>query len=340
MALLFTDGFDVYSAVANMLARNWTQGPAAMETTIVRTGSTGRSIRCTTSLFPRIALGANYGTIYIGVACHIAATSTVNCTIISFLDSGTQQATLGFNGTTGQFFVARGAASGTILNTGTTVFATGAFHFIEVKAQINSSIGANGFLVYVNGALEITVTTAADTNSTANNYCNAIQLGGTTAAPNQYFDDMYISDSGLYLTNPRIVTLYPNGNGNSSDFTGSDGNSTDNYALVNSTLYQTTTYTQSSTVNHRDLYTIGNLPYTPDTIHAVTVCSLLARDASGARSAKTTLRQNSVNYDGTAIVLSETATYYSTVYTTDPNTTAAWTLSGVNAIEAGVKVES
>lgn len=339
MGVIITDGFDVYSAIGNMAARGYTSQPTAIETTIVRTGSSGRSIRIVGASIARFPLPSNMEYVYIGFAWRKASDTQVANAVVSFWDSATQQCTIGFNASTNRFYVARGSASGTILNTGANSFAQDAWHYVEVKAQINSSTAASGFLVYVNGVLEITVTTASDTNSSANNYANGIGFGGASSQ-SMYYDDMYVSDSALLLTNPRIVTLYPNGNGNESDFVGSDSNSTDNYALVNSTLYQTTTYTQSSVVNDNDLYTMGNLPYTPDQIHAVNVLGLYARDASGARQARTLLRSGGANYEGSAIALSETATYYNTVYLQDPATAAAWGLSGVNGMETGITVEA
>lgn len=338
MSLIFRDGFDIYSAVANMSARGYTSLPTAIETSIVR-NSLGRAIRTIGATIARFPLGANYEYIYVGVAVQVATTTTTQNQIISFWDSGTQQCTVGFNGTTNQFYVARGSATGTILNTGSNTFSQNAWHYVEVKAQINSSTAASGFLVYVNGVLEITVTTASDTNSNANNYCNNIGIGGAGSA-SLYFDDLYVRDDSVYLTTPRIVTLYPDGNGNQNQWVGSDGNSTDNYLLVNSTLYQTTTYVESDVVNDNDLYTVGNLPFTPDVIHCVTVSSLMTKDNSGARQARLLVRSGSTNYEGAAIALSETATYYSFDNETDPNTSAAWTPANVNAMEIGVTVEA
>lgn len=339
MSLIFTDGFDIYDTAARLSTRGYTSTPSAIETTIVRTGSTGQAIRCIGNVQARRPLGSNMATVYTGVAWRTDTTTSTGIGVIGFFDGSTVQCTVGFNASTNRFFVARGSAGGTVLNTSTNTFSQNAWHFVECRAHVNASVGANQFLVYVNGVLEITVTTASDATSTANNYADVIQLGGASAN-NQYFDDWYISDSGLYLTNPRIVTVRPNGNGNESDFVGSDANSTDNYLLVDSTLYQVAEYTQSAVVDENDLYTMGNLPYTPDQIHAVTVCGLYARDASGARQARTLIRSGGANYEGSAIVLSETATYYSTIYETDPATAAAWGLAGVNDMETGITVEA
>ena len=71
--------------------------------------------------------------------------------------------------------------------------------------------------------------------------------GATTA--NYDYDDLYICDGTTvpgepvndFLGDVRVDTLYPNGNGNSSQWVGQDANSTDNYLNVDDTLLPTTT---------------------------------------------------------------------------------------------------
>lgn len=102
-----------------------------------------------------------------------------------------------------------------------------------------------------------------------------------------------------------------------------DGDTTHIYHATNS--YSTDTYAtadsgvSSGTINYVRAYMCV---YGADTTHA-----------------KTTLRTNSTDYLGVEKVLSTSYLTYYTEYTTNPNTSNAWTWAEIDAMEIGVSLD-
>lgn len=97
-------------------------------------------------------------------------------------------------------------------------------------------------------------------------------------------------------------------------------------------------YTSSSTLNALDLFDFANLASTPVSIAAVAVRAFARKSDSGTRGLSTVLKSGATTDVGTNLSLS--TSYQGTVktYETDPNTSAAWTMSGVSAAQAGYKL--
>ena len=80
-----------------------------------------------------------------------------------------------------------------------------------------------------------------------------------------YFDDLYIDNlsgesAAAVVPDYRFVPVIPNGNGNSSQWTGSDADSTDNYLLVDETPPDDdTTYVETDVGSDEDDYTMSDI---------------------------------------------------------------------------------
>ena len=340
MALVYDTGFEEFSNQADLLKDGWASisGGVTISTATFRPGGhSARAYQNATSNAVSYTLPSNSTTWYLEFAA--LTTSGANMAVMQMRDGSSQQNSIVFNVATGKVQLRRGDHNGTVLAESTNVFSLGGNWFdLAVKAVTSNSTGA-AYLVYVNGNLEISYASGNDTANTANSYANAVGFGSASGG-NVFIDDLVISDSALLLTRPHVVYLLPDGNGNESDFVGSDGNSTNNYDLVNDTLIQSTNYTQSGTVNDNDLYTLANLGYTPDVIHAVTVSNYLWKNGAGARQLRNLIRTGGVDYESAIINPSATPIIYNTNYELNPGTAAAWTPTEVNALEIGVNVES
>lgn len=96
----------------------------------------------------------------------------------------------------------------------------------------------------------------------------------------------------------------------------------------------------SSTVGAEDRYNFGSLSSTPANIAGVKVSALLRKTDVGARTVTMQLKSGSTEVTGSSQSPTTSYIYYSAYQDTDPNTSAAWTASGVNAVTAGTKVAS
>ena len=216
-----------------------------------------------------------------------------------------------------------------------------AWHWIEAEVFYSDTVGT--IKCWVDRVLVIN---ASGLNTPAIPSSVSVQIGGqlSSDAAEVWYDDVIVyDDTGSYnntapLGDTQVLALFPDGNGNSSALTGSDGNSTDNYLLVDEFDPDTATYVGSATEGHKDTYTLDDLPSTIGDVLAITVERYSAKTDSGAKFGRGVLRTNSTDYPQTSVALSTTYGYETDIVEENPNSTAAWTGTQVNALEAGFEV--
>lgn len=332
--LRFCDSFDHY-ATADILNK-WT----AFETT-----STGQSIgsgngrrsgnawTCTTNLRGLLkAVSGSPTTLIVGGAVYLPSLpSTV--AVLGLWEGATIHVQVRVKAD-GALEVTRNT---TVLGTSSAgVVSAATYFFLELKATIHDTTGA--YEVRVNGA-NVLSGTGADTRNGGTGVITQVNVNSAVA--NMRLDDFYICDtSGSanndFLGDVRVDAYLPNGNGNSSQFTGSDADSTDNYLLVDDSAPDgDSTYVQSSTSGHKDTYTFADMTHTPSTIHGVQINMTAKKDDAGSRSIASVTRSGGSDTDGTTQALSTSYIDYLQIVEQDPNTSAAWTKTNFNSAEFG-----
>lgn len=231
--------------------------------------------------------------------------------------------------------------STTNASTLTTIYATTAtniinvntWHYIELEFTIANSGGVLN--LYVDGALVSSGTYDTLITSTT---VSSLYLGPTNSVNIGVYliDDLYITDTPSRLGEQKVETLYPSADSAQKQWTASTGS--DNYAMVDETLMSSTDYIVSSTVGDFDLYDFGNLSSTANTISAITVSTLAEKDNVGTRAIALPVKSGATTTDGANNYLSGSYILASRILETDPNTSTVWTVSGVNSLQAGVKV--
>lgn len=342
MSLLFCDSFDHY-ATADIPSK-WTT--YASGNTTIDSGSGRRStnsMRCSAGQGATKSGFNNPATIIFGAAVRVTNPASGNSMLVAFLDGGTTHVSVGYN-TAGNILVYRGTTtSGTLLGTSVNAISSATVFYLEVKVTISDTVGV--VEVRVNGSNSGWHNiTGADTRNGATAQINGVQILGGASTP-CFWDDLYICDTAGsapnndFLGDVRVDTYLPNGNGNSSQLTGSDGNSTDNYLLVDEASQDgDTSYVQSATASQKDTYAFSNMSHTPATIHGVQINMFAKKDDAGARSICSVIRSGGSDTDGTTQALSTSYVDYREIAETDPDTAAAWDKAGFDAAEFGVKV--
>lgn len=237
----------------------------------------------------------------------------------------------------------------TILGTTTFALSPSTWYYIELKWNVNNSIASGDVVLYVNGDAKLTLAAATDTQGTANAYATGYGFSGNvptiTSAGSAPFliDDIYVdqAEATSIIGECRVITIRPSGDGNYSQFTGSDGNSTNNSLLVDEsgTPNSDTDYVETSVVNNIDTYAYGDLPASVNTIYEVQLNTFAKKTDTDTRALSPVFRISSTDYVGSAYP-NLTSTYVCQManYSTSPATAAAWTLSEINGLEAGFKL--
>jgi hypothetical protein len=257
---------------------------------------------------------------------------------------------IGWVANTDAGLLAMGTKTGTstypLLGTSSSGLSINTWHYLEVKFTVSASTAENDLVIMVDDQEVLNIASGQDTNF-GSVYINEVNFSSLHNSVETYYDDMYVLDSGGSINNDflgdsQVGIIYPDGNGNYSQFVGSDGNSTDNYLLVDEAQHDSdATYVEQSGIGNRDSYTFQDLEGVIETIHGLSVCTASTKDV-GQRTGKVFCRQLGVDYDGGEFGPASSGSYTVSehIFETDPSTSSAWTETGVNAAEFGIKVHS
>jgi hypothetical protein len=255
----------------------------------------------------------------------------------------------GDNGATGHIHIGTGDTAGTIevsrgfYTSRTVLFTTpvpvNTWNYYELRVKVHDTTGYAD--LKINGATVGTFSGDTKNGGTSTNIDNIILFGsGNNTSINVYWDDFYVIDEtgsapyNTYLGDVRVQTLTPSAAGNSTQFTPSSGA---NYTTVDELPYSTTDYVQAGTPGNTDLYTLSDATNS-NVIYGVQNNVIAKKTDAGTISVRPVIRSGGTNYNGASKFLGTDDTVVSDTRELDPNTSAAWTQSNVNALEAGFEV--
>ena len=352
MALLYMDGFDTGD-----YAQRWLLAVQSAANQPVISLATGRfgygqvvTIRSSHASFTG-GLVRNFNvsgsTVRVGVAINMSATPSNNFPLISFPAFGGSLANVYLQATTtGSLVLVKQSSNydmwqfttaATYLVTATEGLIANQWAYLEIEYTPGSN--PNGrFIVRKNGLVIMDYTGDTRSSTSITKPEMVMIAGGYSGGPTVSFDDFYIADTSgtqnnAFLGDIEVRALAPNGNGTYSQFAGSDGNSVDNYAIINNTTY--TDYVESSTVGQKDSYQLADLSGV--NVKAVQSVVRGAQASGGMAAVRPFLRIGTTDYPGTTQYLGQ-QTISTNIFETNPATSAAWTQTDVNGTELGIEV--
>lgn len=176
--------------------------------------------------------------------------------------------------------------------TGTSTLSTATWYRIETEIDVTAAAGSHVVKSRVASPSQETADTYTEFASATNRSLSAgvmsMSIGANLASEANatgewYFDDHAINDNttsnqNSYPDEGEVIVRRPNGNGDNSQWTGSDGNSTDNYLLVDEvTPNDATDYVESKTSGQIDDYTVEDMPASMDSNDVINVVHVEAR---------------------------------------------------------------
>ena len=274
----------------------------------------------------------------VGFAYRTSAIGANNIKLLRIQDAGTDHIYLQQKATTGELEVYNG--DGTLLASSGYTISPYVWYYIEFKVTINNTTGS--FELKVLGVSQASGTNV-DTQNTANATADRIQFEyhGTGSSINFWWDDIYICDGAGALNNDflgdcRVDALTPTADTAQADFTPQGGGA--NYVEVDEIVPDDdTTYVYSSTVGHRDLYTMADMPVS-GAVFGLQLAWRARKADAGSRSARRVLKSGVTTDLGTSQPLSDTYQTFLEIIETDPNTGSQWSEAGVNAAEIGFEI--
>jgi hypothetical protein len=342
--LIDYESFDNVGSLTNLGMKGWTWGGASPQLgAFGRFGTDGVRSADNSVTFEKSYPGLNAATLIMGLAWQPTIYSSTT-TVMAFYDStaADYQMTLTWDGSGPpfNFKLHRGTRTGTVVGTGTFPLLTNVYYYVEMKVTFADSGGTAE--VRVNGITDITYT--GDTKNTANAYGNYIVFGEQVGVTRAWCDDYYLCDGtgsapfNTFLGDVRVSSLLPSGNGNSSQWIGSDGNSTDNYALIDEPgAASSTDYVQAANVGDKDTYAMANLPSGAGTVYAVKPVIVATKTDAGSRSIASVVRSGTSEVDSANKALTASYQWLTDIRLDKPGGTG-WTVADVNGMEVGQKV--
>jgi hypothetical protein len=295
-------------------------------------------------------LGANYSHVFVGMGIRCNAVGSFTGVILGLWDTtATAQVGLRIN-SDGSISVYRGASSAdTLIGTSAAgAFALGStaadYHMVEL--EVIFATGATGEVrVRVAGAQVLEVLTVQTANS-ANAYCNHIGLNTkTTGSANYAYDDLYLNDDSgsaphntFYGEAFVVERSIPNGDGDSSQWLGSDGNSVNNFQLVDDGGNDDTDYVASGTVSQEDTYAGSDLTNGTGTIIGVESNIVARKDDVATREIAAVLRPASTSYPQTTRAMAGTYALFWERVDINPETSLPWSIASINSNKIGQRV--
>lgn len=239
-----------------------------------------------------------------------------------------------------------GNGGDTLIDSVSPVLQLNVWHYVEVKVKLGD--GTSGTAeIRVDGATVASATGLDTKNGGTETTFSSVRMLFSVFGDN--IDDLVILnevDSGIsgrpnndFLGDVFVEALRPSGNGNSSQFVGSDADSTDNYLLVDEvTPDDDTTYVESGTDNNKDTYAYENTSGTGGVVGVVCFTRAKRTDADGRDLAVVSRLSTATptEEDSADLHLASTYAWHRAVFEADPEG-LVWTRAKVDSAEFGVK---
>jgi hypothetical protein len=362
MALVYSCGFDQFAdeaGLSDLFANVPSTGNVDLLTTSGAFGD--QCLSCLTDVDPEGATGVQTNIFPVATTQRGSASNPFHCafwikaasaltgsrhfmTIGSSIDGG--QLRLFWDNTAGVITVNMyDSASAAAAGATTTDIDDQAWHHIEIALTVVDTTGS--LEVWVDGTKEVNLT-STDTYEagTFANDLDYLAFSGHRSGVDILYDDIICWDeegTGLVTTGQlglhRIEVIHPTSEGNSSDFTPQSG--TDNSAMVDETSAADgdTTYVESSTINHQELYGMGDSTFTnPESIIGVAIHTRAQYQAAGTPILTGRCRNGTTeaNAEGPTNTLTAAYADHLGFFDTDPDTASAWAdVADINAAEFG-----
>jgi hypothetical protein len=351
MALLWCDGFDHYgTSTTKMLDGVWAEVGASVSLSSVnpRTGSLHiRQSGGTPTTKLRRVFGGAKTTVGIGAAFYFASLPSGNdgTNLFQFCDTANiEQLTIGLQSTGTVAAWRRRPSGGTLLGTSASpVVVASAYQHIEAVVFFSDTVGT--VEVRVNGVTVLSLS-GIDTVYTANVEASQAYIGGNIPGealnhPTMDLDDVFCYDNtssynNTFIGDRRVLTLFPNANTATADWT-AVGAATGYECIDEASPNDDTDYITAATTGLVSQFGLQNLPGGISVVNAVVMVERARKTEAGTANTKVSIVSGASTTAGADKPLTEVYTYRQDVFQTDPSSAAPFTPSQVDSLNFKVE---
>ena len=228
---------------------------------------------------------------------------------------------------------------GTTLLASYGAYAGSSYYCVEGHVKIHDTTGI--VKINVDGALVIDLTGIDTRNGGTVGQVDNIAFG-VSGIGQAYHDDFALNDTAgtvnnSWIGNGRCALMIPNAAGDQTDFTPLSGNNFDNVKQVPHD--SDTTYNQSETVDHYDLYNLTTVTLlSGEEVNAIAATAVANLGAAGDGNIKVGIKTASEDWGDAVAMGSDAYRFYQKVYEVDPADSSAFNQAKLDALQVGVKV--
>jgi len=345
MALLWIEGFESFGVTNGNapvgLKQKYDNATDDSSIGSVQAGRTsGHSLRMIgggTILGKTISTGTS--TLIVGFGFYIDAfSSNANGQIFQFWDGASEQGALELQ-TSGLWKYYRRNNSTTALGTSSGIaITTATWFYVELKVTFHSSAGTVD--IWVNGTSVLSLTGQNTSNSGNAQATTVVWEGSLGGSDHTTFDDIYVLDTTGSLNNAVlgaqvVKMIVPASDAGTNAYTPDSG--TNHWDRLTENPQDTTTYLSDDTTGHRELFGMGSLAI--GSVLGLQVNLVAAVTDNTVYSIKHSSHTSGGTDTDQAAVTTGDANYQtvSNVMQTNPQTSAQWAVSEVNAAQFGFK---
>ena len=339
MALLFFDAASYYTTLTQAVQGIYN---AASGGSIATSGLPAGMIESTAWLnnnntFALPSPGA--GAFIVGERIYFSAIPGSAVTILHFQDSGKNDQVIFQINVNGSISAYRGTTANLLGTTAAGLISATAVNYLEFKVLCDATVGTID--IHLNGVSVLSLT-GQNTKGQSTTTIAFIQWSNAIGGINTYFQSIYVCDTtggsptNTFLGDIRIWTSNPTGNGTYTAYAPT-GAATNWQAVNDTTPNDDTSYASDSTPGDEFSVTYTGGTISGPIIAVMDISRVRKDDAGTTRQIQLLVRSSTTDSLGSTQTLGTSYQYYFQIFATDPATGVAWTNSGVNAIQTGLK---
>lgn len=336
MALVWMDGFDQYGTDKTLMLDNiyHTVGPN-LASTRPRTGA--RHMESTSNAILRKDVVVSGTTIGVGGAWFSGSGSTSEIDIIYIYTDSGAYCSLTLQSDWGLKFERNGTQVGS--SSAANAITQGIYNHIEFKVVLATD-ATGSFEVKVNG-----VTVLSETNvqtALSGTVWNSVSwVTMNPSVDDGAIDDIFVWDgSGTvnndFLGQKHVITLIPDADTATADWTGSYTD-IDEIPPDDDTTYITAPDTSLPRTSD---FGFSDVPSDFTNVSGIMTQARIRKDSVGSAEARVSVVSSGSEGAGALNALGDDYVYFTDMHEVDPNTSLAWTVSGVNAAQLRIKRET
>jgi hypothetical protein len=340
MALIATEGFGFSTAIADYVTYGVLTTSGTIASSSIGTGGPlgDNYLQVAAAGSAGYQRAVSFGSASVFVGTRINNPGAAGWVVVLTDGAGSTQVYVESN-SLGGATIYRGSAT-SIGTVASGTFPTTGWFYFELGAVIASGTGGS-VTVRCNGT-QVASVTGANTQGASSTTVGGVQslvTGSTVQYAHQYFcDNTGSSPWNTFLGDVRVQTLLPTSNA-SVAFT-PNGLASNYLNAAKVPPVPATDYNSSSTVSAQDTFNYASMASTLGTVYGVIAKAIVSKSDAGARSVQLLAVSGGTTATGATISPGTSALQSAAVFAVDPNTSAAWTQTAVNAATMGYKVSA